>query len=93
MTKHRHPEKIKKPYNPIKKKTGVEFSLSMLNLAPGAKTSNYRDTANLGLGDPPRVTLYCHPPTRVVVMVDRLTIAVNSQPQPTPLADACDWAQ
>ena len=60
---------------------------------PGLRRLITEIRQKLGLGDPPRVTLYCHPPTRVVVMVDRLTIAVNSQPQPTPLVDACDWAQ
>ena len=77
---------------PVSRRGGVVVYTRQI-WPPRAITSNYRDTANLGLGDPPRVTLYCHPPTRVVVMVDRLTIAVNSQPQPTPLVDACDWAQ
>ena len=87
--------KISKPNRfayPFRSRHRGECGSPILNFCP-AKTPSYRDRANLGLGDPPRVTLYCHPPTRVVVMVDRLAIAVNSQPQPTPLADACDWAQ
>ena len=71
---------------------GVTFAARGREVALWGLTC-YRDRANLGRGDPPRDTLYGHPPTRVVVMVDRLTIAVNSQPQPTPLVDACDWAQ
>ena len=102
LTRHETPlarpsqaTKISKPNRfayPFRSRHRGECGSPILNFCP-AKTPSYRDTANLGLGDPPRVTLYCHPPTRVVVMVDRLAIAVNSQPQPTPLADACDWAQ
>ena len=63
---------------------GVTFAARGREVAPlAAKVTPwgltcYRDRANLGRGDPPRDTLYGHPPTRVVVMVDRLAIAVNS---------------
>ena len=56
---------------------GVTFAARGREVALWGLTC-YRDRANLGRGDPPRDTLYGHPPTRVVVMVDRLAIAVNS---------------